>query len=137
MLEKINVAEVKHIAEMAKAAREARDQMLDKVRDEDLGEPKPARGEHNPAGGLGLDPLPQDHPVRAALRDAITALSSSARSELRALVSVGQGDYAAKDWERAVADASTARDDVTIDTLIDEADLHQYLMKGLYEMGIS
>ena len=62
MLEKINVAEVKHIAEMAKAAREARDQMLDKVRDEDLGELKPARGEHNPAGGLGLDPLP---PVRA------------------------------------------------------------------------
>jgi hypothetical protein len=136
MLEKINVAEVKHIAEMARAARDARDQMLDKVRDEDLGEPKPARGEHNPAGGLGLDPLPQDHPVRAALREAITSLTPSARAELQALLSVGQGDYAVKDWEQAVADASTVRDEVTIGTLIDEADLHQCLMKGLYELGI-
>lgn len=137
MLEKINVAEVKHIAEMAKAAREARDQMLDKIRDEDLGALKPARGEHNPAGRLGLDPLPQDHPVRAALREAITSLTSSARAELRALLSVGQGDYAAKDWENAVADAATVRDEVTIGNLIDEADLHHYLMKGLYELGIS
>jgi hypothetical protein len=136
MLEKINVAEVKHIAEMAKAARGARDQMLDKVRDEDLGEPKPARGEHNPAAGLGLDPLPQDHPVRAALREAITSLSSSARSELRALLSIGQGDYAAKDWEQAVADASMVRDEITIGIMMDEADLHQRLMKGLYELGI-
>ena len=136
MLEKINVEEVKHIAEMAKAARDARDQMLEKVRDEDLGALKPARGEHNPAGRLGLDPLPEDHPVRAALREAITSLTSSARWELQALLSVGQGDHAAKEWELAVADASTVRDDVAIGTLIEEADLHRYLMKGLYELGI-
>ena len=137
MLEKINVEEVKHIAEMAKAARDARDQMLDKVRDEDLGAVKPARGEHNPAGRLGLDPLPMDHPVRAALREAITSLTASARAELRALLSVGQGDYGAKDWDQAVADASTVGDDIAISNLIDEADLHHYLMKGLYELGIS
>ncbi len=35
MLEKINVAEVKHIAEMAEPALEARGRMLDKIRGED------------------------------------------------------------------------------------------------------
>ena len=136
MLEKITVAEVKHIAEMAKAARDARDQMLDKIRDEDVGELAPAKGEHNPAGGLGRDPLPPEHPVRAALQDAITALPASARVELRALLSIGQGDYAAKTWEQAVADASNARDDVTTAMLVEQADLHEYLMKALYELGV-
>jgi hypothetical protein len=136
MLEKITVAEVKHVAGMAKAAREARDKMLDKIRDEDLGEPKPARGEHNPSAGLGLDPLPPDHPVRAALREAITALASPARRELRALMGVGQGDYAAGDWQKALADAAAVRDEATIAALIDQSDLHEYLMKGLYELGI-
>jgi len=136
MLTRTTVAEVKHIAEMAKAAREARDQMLDKIRDQDLGEPNPAKGEHNPAAWLGLDPLPLDHPVCAALRDSVTALTASARSELRALLSIGRGDYAAKDWEQAVADATTVRDEVTIAMLLEEADLHQYLMKALYELRI-
>jgi hypothetical protein len=136
MLSKITVAEVKHVAEMAKAAREARDQILDKIRNEDLGEPTPGKGEHDPAGWLGLDPLPADHPVRAALQDAVAALTASARSELQALLSIGRGDYAAKDWEQAVADATTVRDDVTIAMLLEEADLHQYLMKALYELRI-
>ncbi len=137
MLEKINVAEVKHIAEMAKAAREARDQMLDKIRGEDLVETKPVKGEHNPGAGLGLDPLPADHPVRVAFHEAISSLSSSARRELRALLSIGQGDYAAKDWEQAVADASAARDEVTIAILFDEADLHDFLMKALHELRLT
>jgi hypothetical protein len=136
MLKKLSIAEVKHIAEMARAARDARDQMLGKVHEEALGEPKPARGEHNPAAGLGLDPLPPNHPVRAALRQAITALPSSARWELRALMWVGRGDYATKDLERAVADASTAQDDVTIGALVDQSDLHEFLMKGLYELEL-
>ena len=136
MLEKIKIEEAKHIAELAKAAREARDEMLDKIREEDLGEPKPARGEHNPAGGLGLDPLPQDHPARVALREAISSLPSSARAEPRALISIGRGDYAAKDLGQAVADAATARDADTIGILLDEADLHEYLMKGLYELSV-
>jgi hypothetical protein len=52
------------------------------------------------------------------------------------LLSIGRGDYAAKDWEQAVADATTIRDDVTIAMLLEEADLHQYLMKALYELRI-
>ena len=136
MLEKIKVAEVKHVAGMAKAARDARDQMLDKTRDEDLDELKPAKGDHNPAGRLGLDPLPPDHPVRAALQEAITAMPASARVELRVLLSIGLGDYAANDWEQAVANAAIARDNVTT-AMVLEADLHEYLIKAIDELGIA
>jgi hypothetical protein len=137
MLEKINVTEVKHIAEMAKAARQARDRMIDKIRAEDLDEPKPAKGEHLPAGSLGLDPLPPDHPVRQALREAVASLSAPARRELRALLTIGQGDHAAKDWEDALAEAERAHDEDTIALLVDEADLHEFLMKALHELRLT
>lgn len=137
MLQKISIAEVKHVAEMARAAREARDAILDKISEENLGEPQPVRGEHNPSAGLGLDPLPSDNPVRAALREAITALPLSARWEMQALMWVGKGDYARKDWEQAVSDASAARDAATVNTLMDQSDLHEYLMKGLYELDLT
>jgi len=57
--------------------------------------------------------------------------------ELRALLWVGRGDYAAKDFDRAVADATSSPDDVTIGALMEQADLHAFLMKGLYEMKLA
>ncbi len=136
MLKALSVAEVKHIAGIAKATRSARDEMLDKVRDEALEEVKPARGEHNPAAKLGFDPLPPDEAVRSALEEAITALTASARSELRALMWVGRGDYAAKDWDRALADAAAVHDSVTLGVLLEQADLQSFLTKGLYELKL-
>jgi hypothetical protein len=137
MLEKISVPEVKHIAELANAVRTLRDHLLDKIRDEALAEPKPARGQHNPTAMLGLDPLEPHHPATQALREAIEALPGDARRELRALMSIGQGDYAAKDFARAVADTSAMPDDVIIGALMEQADLHGYLMKALYEMKLA
>jgi hypothetical protein len=136
MLKKISVSEVRHIAGLANAVRTSRDHLIDKVRDESVAEPKPARGEHNPTAVLGLDPLEAHHPATQALREAIEALPGAARWELRAMMWVAQGDYAAKDFERAVADASARPDDVTIGALMEQADLHEYLMKALYEMKL-
>ena len=133
MLAAISIDDVKHVAELAKAAREARDDMLRKVRDEDLGEPKPARGLHNPSAFLGFDPLPQDHPVRAALRSAIEDLEPDQRHELRALVLIGQGDFGAKDLDRAVSDVSNESERASVELLMDKANLHDLLMKALYE----
>jgi hypothetical protein len=78
MLEKIAAEEVKRIAGLAKAAREARDLMLEKIPDGALGQSAPAKGEHNPAAALGLEPLPADHPDRLALKGAIGSLPSGA-----------------------------------------------------------
>lgn len=136
MLKRISVPEVKHIAELANAVRTERDRLIDKIRDEDVAEPKPVRGAHNPTAMLGLDPLEENHLAAQALRAAITALPGDARRKLRALLWVGRGDYAAKDFERAVADAANSSDDVTIGALMEQADLHPLLMKGLYEMKL-
>jgi hypothetical protein len=136
MLEKISSDEVKRIAEMAKAARTARDAILEEVADVQMAEAKPARGEHNPFAQLGLDPLPQDHRLRKALEDRVAALPSAALCELRALVWVGRGEYSAKDWTRAVADASVSDGNITIGALLDQVDLHDFLMKGLYELKL-
>lgn len=135
MLEKIAAEEVKRIAELAKVAREARDFMLEKVRDEALGQPTPSKGEHNPAAELGLDPLPSDHPARVALQEAIEKLPSQARLELLALTWIGRNDYGIADWDRAMADAATPFE-VTPETLVEEADLCTLLLKGLYEMKL-
>lgn len=135
MLERIAAEEVKRIAALAKAAREARDLMLEKIPDEVLGQPGPARGEHNPAAALGLEPLPADHPARLALKGAINNLPPEARRELLALMWIGRNDYGTAEWERAMADATTPFE-VTAETLIEEPDLAAFLLKGLYEMKL-
>lgn len=135
MLAKISVAEVKHIAELANAVRTARDEAL-RIKGEALGEPPPARGEHDPTVALGLEPLPADHPGVVALREAITALPNKALCELRVLFWMGRGEYAAGDWDKALAAAATQTRDVAIGILMDEIDLHHFLMKGLYELKL-
>jgi hypothetical protein len=136
MLERIAVGYVRRIAELARLGRDARDQLLVHVGESELGEPKVARGLHDPAAAFGFDPLPPDHPTRLALRDAIAALPPDAQHELRALVLMGRGDFGAKEWERAVAQASGAPDD-PIDFLTGQAHLHDDLEKGLYELKLS
>ncbi len=137
MLEQVAAETVRDIAELARMARAARDAMLDKIRDEDFQTAPPARGEHNPTMALGLDPLPENHPARVALRDALVALSPEARNELRALMWIGKGDYGVKDWTRALTDAAAAPGDVVISSLAEQPDLHEFLMKALYEMKLS
>jgi hypothetical protein len=136
MLKHIATEDVERIAQLAKAARDARDVILSEVREQDLGQPKPARGEHNPAAALGLDPLPFDHPARKALRQMIAELSTDARRELQALVWIARGDYGAAQWDKAFADSASIVD-LPAAQLTSEADLHELLMKGLYELKLS
>lgn len=137
MLKQIRIEEVKHIAETAKAARAVRDVMLSEVKDTTLGEPTSARGMHDPAALLGYDPLPAEHPVRMALGDSVSGLSWEARRELCALAHGGMGDYARGDWERALADAAALNEAVIVAELLEDANLHERLMKGLYELRLT
>lgn len=135
MLDRLGAEYAKTIATLAVAARQARDQML-RVRPRSLDELEPARGEHNPFATLGLDPASADHPALTALRDAIARLPIAAQHELRALDWIGRGEYSAKDWSRA-HDASQSSPASPIEELIGEADLHENLMKALYELKLS
>ncbi len=136
MLESITVKQVKQIADLANKARIASDRALVELPERDLDEPKLARGEHNPAATIGLDPLPADHPARVALRNAVAALSDEARVELLALIWVGRGEYGFKDWQRALAAATATRPAADSAILTEQADLHELLAKGLYELKL-
>lgn len=135
MLYEIEILEARRIAELAAAAREARDRCLAPVPEAELGEPPPARGEHHAAGTLGFAGVPENEPAHLALREAIVALPSDIRRKLWAVMRTGCGDYARGDWDQAMAAADNIPDESILGDLADEIDLHDKLMKGLYEIG--
>ena len=137
MLKDLNVEQARFIALLAKTARTQRDAVLGNVAEEDLDGLLPGRGEHNPAAELGFDPLPAEASQTAALREAIASLSATARQELYALMRVGQGHLAAKQWHRGLSEAEALGENTVTAAIIEDADLHDHLAKGLYEAGLS
>ena len=135
MLQDLSADQARQIADLAKTARAAHDVILDNVPEEDLGVPRSARGEHNPAGTFGFDPLPLDDPALIELRAAVCALVPAARAELFVLMRMGQGDFAICDWDRGLSEAALLGDDTILAALTEDADLHEHLSKALYELG--
>ena len=133
MLSALNSDQTRFIALLAKTARVQRDKLLGNVAEEDLGGIEPARGEHTPAAELGFEPLASDSEQITALREAIAALTQPARAELYALLRIGQGHLAAQKWHRGITEAR-AMDEATVTAaLMEDPDLHDHLLKGLYE----
>ena len=135
MLDSGTIEAARHIADLAAAARAARDRMLSQIAERDLGEPPPERGEGRPFAEVGLAALPPDEPARQALREAIDGLSDEARRGVWAVMRTGTGDYAGADWSLALAEAEAMPDDAIIVELAEEAELPERLAKGLYELG--
>jgi hypothetical protein len=133
MLEELDLDQARSIAALAKAARVRRDELLGNVAEGDLDGVQPGRGEHNPTAVFGLEPLSADAPQISALRDAIAMLSAAARCELYALMRIGQGHLGAKDWERGMSEAERLGDEMISAAMIEDADLHEHVTKGLYE----
>jgi hypothetical protein len=137
MLNALNPDQAHFVALLAKAARVQRDRLLGNVAEDDLIELKAARGEHNPTAAMGLAPVPPESSQITALRDAIASLSAEARLELYALMRIGQGDLAVRRWHRGITEAAALGDDVVTASLIEDADLHVHVMKGLYEAKLA
>jgi hypothetical protein len=137
MLKDLNRDQAQFVALLAAAARAQRDAFIARVPEDDLTETKAARGEHNPTAALGLTAFPADASQVTALREALDTLSSAARSELYALMRVGQGELAAQQWHRGLVDASTLGDEIVTAALIEDPDLHDHLMKGLFETKLA
>ena len=79
------------------------------------------------------NPLPPDAEQLTALGEAISSLTPEGRAELHALMRVGQGDLAAQDWDRGL-DESALLGEQAVGALMDDPDLHDHLVKALYEM---
>jgi len=138
MLKELNVDQARFVAILAKAARAQRDDLLGNVAEADLAkEMTAARGDHNPTAGLAFDPLPPPARQTAALREAVGSLSPVARSELYALMRIGQGDLAAKKWHRGLSEADLLGDETIAAAIIEDPDLHDHIMKGLYEAELA
>ena len=137
MLSDLNVDQARFIAILAGSARRQRDLLLGNVAEEELGGFSPGRGEHNPTAALGFEPLLPNESQTTALRDAIATLSERARSELYTLMRIGQGHLAAKKWHHGLSEAALLGDQTITSAIIEDADLHDHIMKGLYEAKLS
>jgi hypothetical protein len=73
----------------------------------------------------------------AALRDALAALSEPARREVYALMRIGQGHLAANKWYRGLAEAERLGDETVAAAIVEDADLHHHITKGLYEAKLA
>ena len=133
MLKTLSHDQARFIALLAKAARAQRDRLLGNVAEADLGGAEPSRGEHNPTAELGFEPLPPDSEQLTHLRTAIAALTPPARVELYTLMRIGQGDLAAEKWHRGVAESELLGEAPMMAALMEDADLHDHLEKGLFE----
>ena len=136
MLKELNVEQARFVALLAKAARAQRDALLGHVAERGLDGATVARGEHNPIAALGLDPLPAQDAQLSALRDALSALTPGARSELYSLMRIGQGELAVKKWRRGVREKQSLGDATVAAALIEDPDLHEHVLKGLYEADL-
>ena len=137
MLQELTVEGARRIAALAKTARRARDAMLDNVPEEDLGEPRPARGEHNPTGALCIRSLA---PWRSGDRSIAPGSECAwTHGTLRAirLDGMGQGDLAAGDWDRGLSEAERLGDETVAAEIIEDPDLHDHITKSLYEAKLS
>lgn len=137
MLTALNLDQARFIALLAKAARAQRDDLLGNTVEDELAPLKAARGEHNPTAQLGFDPLRPGAPQTEALREAIGALSAQARFELYTLMRIGQGDLAANKWHRGLNEANLLGDETIAAAIMEDADLHDHVMKGLYEAELA
>lgn len=136
MLRELSVDQAKFVAILAKAARTERDEFLAKVAEKDINGVQSAKGEHNPIAQLGFEQLPPGASQARALREAVVTLSPGARSELYVLTRLGQGHLAAQKWHRGVTEATGLGDEAATAALLDDPDLHDHLLKGLYELKL-
>jgi hypothetical protein len=133
MLKDLNTDQARFVELLAKSARAERDAMLGHGPDRPLNEAAATRGERNPSAALGFDPLPAENSQLKALRDALASLTEPARSELYVLMRVGQGQIAAKQWHGGLQEAQLLGDAAVNGALIENPDLHEHILKGLYE----
>ncbi len=133
MLTTLNADQARFVALLAKAARAQRDDLLGNTAEEDLAPLTAARGEHNPTALLGFEPLRPGASQTEALRETLATLSTQARFELYTLMRIGQGDLAPNKWHRGLSEANLLGDETITGVIVEDPDLHDHIMKGLYE----
>ncbi len=134
-LYELDILEARRIADLADDLRRVRDALIEKVPDTGLGEPDPARGEHNPAGEVSLEPVLETKPEFVTLRDAYAGLPRDIRDKIHAVMMIGRGNGAINDWEDVLAATAAMTEDALLTEIMADPDLHHHVRKGLYMLG--
>ncbi len=77
------------------------------------------------------------NPTLLELRSFIEDLNIDEQEDLLALIWIGRGDFAAEDWNAAIAQARAARTEGEADYLIGTPLLADYLGEGSAALGVS
>ncbi|AWJ84632.1 hypothetical protein TSH58p_14515 [Azospirillum sp. TSH58] len=137
MLKQISVDTVKQAADLAYEAVADRQRFLAGMRNIDLGEQSSERGSRNPTDLDALSILSSDASgALNQLQKMLEDLTPEQRMELRAVMFVGRGDFAGNQWDRALDEAGRAPDATHYTDIAERIDLHDDLMKGLYELDL-
>jgi Protein of unknown function (DUF3775) len=136
VLKHIGVDEVKEIAQLSKEARDAQDKLLNKMRVVDRFEDEREIMDQALGTFDSLD-ASLDNRALADLKQRIAALPDDGRHELMALMWVGAGEFVAAQWDDALTRAQSESDAGDVDFLAEKGQLHDYLTKGLFKLGVA
>jgi hypothetical protein len=138
MLNHLTVDQIRQIADMSNECRALRDTILNKTYQTDVDGVSLPRGERNASSFDSLEVVEAMDGTGKyqQLRGMIADLSEDARIELRAVMWIGRGDFSAGEWNEALTQADGSSSQTVIDTLAEKAGLHDYLMKGLYNLDL-
>lgn len=79
----------------------------------------------------------RDNPAYAELIAALEDLNEDEIIEVLALVWLGRGDYTAREWRQALADATETHNERAVSYLAETPNLGDLLEQGLAELGYS
>ena len=136
-LQRIALDTVKRAADLASEAMEDRQRYVGGLRNIDLREQAAERGSRNPTDLDTLNLVPTEASAAIeALKYLLAGLTPEERIELRAVMMVGRGDYAANQWDEALTNAGSAPDANSSADIAEKIELHDFLMKGLYALDL-
>ena len=136
-LQRISLDTVKHAADLAYEAGEDRQRYVAGMRNIDLREQRAERGSRNPTDLDTLNVVSIEASAAIEeLKHLLAGLTPEERIELRAVMLVGRGDYAANQWDEALMNAGSAPDANSSADIAEKIDLHDFLMKGLYALDL-
>ncbi|WP_448189032.1 DUF3775 domain-containing protein [Azospirillum sp. sgz301742] len=136
-LQRISLDTVKRAADLASEAVEDRQRYVAGMRNIDLGEQVAERGSRNPTDLDTLNVVPAEASAAIdELKTLLAGLTPEERIELRAVMLVGRGDYAANQWDEALMNAGSAPDASSPADIAEKIELHDFLMKGLYALDL-
>jgi hypothetical protein len=135
MLNHISPDTVREIAEIAAAARAHQEVTMSRMQIADPNADR-APGER---GAEAEEVLYSelDNPLLDRLKDRLQDLAPEARQELRAIMLVGRGDFAAREWDAALSQAEGEHHASEVDRIAENVGLHDFLTKGLYELKLA